>query len=1087
MAERCEQCLADGIAILPQRWGVEANNLFKEGSSINRARRLLREGYIYILDNTGGWYGYVVTQNRYLKQFDVQNTFKTPDLPISDYTCHRGDNCSALNSFIRIPNPNNDIETLWLAYSPVKWTKVVIERHQNNANGAKTNNMIKVLLADAILDSEAGSSGHWGYDTNPASPSQDGIFSSEYYSDQINIFTKDNYQPYRGLEREALRKIFADHEEKDIEVNKMANRVIEVIFDDRIGELIDLNEFLIQHEDSLEKKYSTDIKHKLDVANIINGLEHSIKSSVKESFLLNDNEKRISGLREKKLVYFSPHENFSKYDYKYDKDLELTASLKLTSGERSQIMIEAEKQANKVWTKEYEKLYRKQQMNEFLNSVTVKEIEKNFKEVATYILRAHNELIKNDSTLKDQMQYNFDTSDVVSGMSYTETVLECIGVTVNDSESIKLYADLMTKDINDQQSYLLRALVFNYQNCIDAVTTEGNKNLNWENLDFGASGIAMSNVLEASWSSLLGTRAGKHTDDILKKSKIIQQSVEQLSAPLLKVISQEASSITISQTMYAIGLHFDAPIMQLRFAGTKKQAIAGLTDVLLTQTSVNSKTSAQKYARLMMHQLKVLDGVDLNANITGTTLVLDTKEANSVFKTISNNRTPTRAAAIDRLQALETSAKSGHIGALSDLKTAQARLRRYQNAVDIASNEFVKIIEPRIAADSISNKLATGGTLVQAIACMSLAAGIYSSSTEQGLQKAMVSESGAKLIAGIGFLYGGILDQRVAIQGIKVKNPALSAATKESLTQSISKNAWWAKRLNIGAAVIFSGFDFYHAYDEAANKGNAIMSGLYFVSGVSGIGAVVAVGLKGGVILFGASISWTGIGVVLFVIAIGVGFLIARFTLSPLQEWIQNSIWGSDSLRLSHAADIAAYKAAIESIAATSDDNDQSTSSGSDTSNSSVNSTNNQKATSNSSTDIPDYQYFEADKPLDYKDIEYEPVEYSPEVKQELDMARQRLDRDNANAEPLDMNDFYKPTIDYDPVDFDDYDYQITGTSPIQQSKEAFSIDFKKGDRTELVMKQNKSLPINDQKAEEKARRLKKLRRQLDALEKNKN
>ena len=102
-------------------------------------------------------------------------------------------------------------------------------------------------------------------------------------------------------------------------------------------------------------------------------------------------------------------------------------------------------------------------------------------------------------------------------------------------------------------------------------------------------------------------------------------------------------------------------------------------------------------------------------------------------------------------------------------------------------------------------------------------------------------------------------------------------------------------------------------------------------------------------------------------------------------------------------------------------------------------------------------------------------------------MARQRLDRDNANAEPLDMNDFYKPTIDYDPVDFDDYDYQITGTSPIQQSKEAFSIDFKKGDRTELVMKQNKSLPINDQKAEEKARRLKKLRRQLDALEKNKN
>lgn len=1057
---RCEQCLAEGIAILPVRWGIKANNLFKEGSSINRARRLLREGYIYILDSNGEWYGYIVTQGRYLKQFDVQNMVETPNLPIVDYTCHRGDNCTALNSFIRIPNPNNDIQTLWIAYSPVKWTKAVIQRHESNTDDAKTNNMIKLSLVDARLDSKAGSSGYWGYNIDDAYPNKDGIFPSEYYSDEINMFTKGNYQPYRGLEREILRKIFADHEKKNIATTKKANRVLEVIFDDRIGELIDLNECLIQHEDSLEKKYSIDIKHKLDVANIINGLEYSIKSSVKESFLLNDNEKRISGLREKKLVYFSPRDNISKYDYKYDKDLELTASLKLTAGERSRIKTEAEKEANKVWKKEYEKLYRKQQMDAFLTSVTVKEIEKNFKEIATYILRAHNEIIKNDSKLKDQMQYNFDTSDVVSGMSYTETVLECVGVTVNDSESIKLYADLMTKNINDQQSYLLRALVFNYQNCIDAVTTEGNKNLVWSNLDFGSSGITMSNVLEASWSSLLGTRAGKHTDDILKKSKIIQQSVEQLSAPLLKVISQEASSITISQTMYAIGLHFDAPIIQLRFSGTKKQAIAGLTDVLLTQTSVNSKTNAQKYARLMMHQLKVLDGVDLNANISGTTLVLDTKEANSVFNSITKNNAPTKAAANERLNMLEMSAKSGHQGALADLKTAQASLRRYNQVVDLASNEFVQIIEPKIASNSISNKLATAGTLLQAVACMSLAAGIYSNSSEQGLQKAIVSESGAKLIAGIGFLYGGILDQRGAIQNIKIKNPALSAATKESLDRSISKNAWWAKRLNIGAAVIFSGFDFYHAYDEAANKGNAIMSGLYFVSGVAGIGAVVAVGLKGGIILFGASISWTGIGFILFVIAISAGFLISKFTLSPIQEWIQNSIWGSDSLQLSYAADIAAYRAAIESITATSNDNDQSTNSGLDTSESSVDSTNNQNSTTNSSTDIPDYQYFEADNPLDYEDIEYEPVEYSPEVKQELEIARQRLERQSD-------------------------DYKITGTSPAPQSKEAFSVDFKKGDRTELVMKQKDTLPIHDQKAEEKTRRLKKLRSQLEALEKN--
>lgn len=93
MATRCDQCLTEGITILPMRWGYR----FKEKKLLG-VGRLLREGYVYILDNNGEWYGYIVTQNRYLKQFNVNNLGKTPDLPLSDSTCFRGDNCTALNS-----------------------------------------------------------------------------------------------------------------------------------------------------------------------------------------------------------------------------------------------------------------------------------------------------------------------------------------------------------------------------------------------------------------------------------------------------------------------------------------------------------------------------------------------------------------------------------------------------------------------------------------------------------------------------------------------------------------------------------------------------------------------------------------------------------------------------------------------------------------------------------------------------------------------------------------------------------------------------------------------------------------------------
>ena len=88
MAERCEQCQAQGITILPVRWGYR----FKE-KELKSVSRLLHEGYIYILDNNREWYGFVVTQGRYLKSFTVTGISgmppysNEPDFPYADSTC----------------------------------------------------------------------------------------------------------------------------------------------------------------------------------------------------------------------------------------------------------------------------------------------------------------------------------------------------------------------------------------------------------------------------------------------------------------------------------------------------------------------------------------------------------------------------------------------------------------------------------------------------------------------------------------------------------------------------------------------------------------------------------------------------------------------------------------------------------------------------------------------------------------------------------------------------------------------------------------------------------------------------------------
>ncbi|WP_025651045.1 toxin VasX [Psychrobacter sp. CAL495-MNA-CIBAN-0180] len=66
MAERCEQCLTEGFMFVPTRTGYIFND-----KSLETADRLLREGYLYILDDKGNWYGYVITEKRYFKQFEL--------------------------------------------------------------------------------------------------------------------------------------------------------------------------------------------------------------------------------------------------------------------------------------------------------------------------------------------------------------------------------------------------------------------------------------------------------------------------------------------------------------------------------------------------------------------------------------------------------------------------------------------------------------------------------------------------------------------------------------------------------------------------------------------------------------------------------------------------------------------------------------------------------------------------------------------------------------------------------------------------------------------------------------------------------
>lgn len=902
MAERCEQCLAEGITLLPFRWGYR----FKE-KKLSVKGRILREGYIYILDNNGEWYGYVVSQGRYLKQFDVQNTEKTSDLPIVDYTCHKGDNCTILDSFIRIPNPNKDIETLWCAYSPVKWTKAVIERHENNINDAKARNMIEVSVSatqsknkDSLNTSsqKAGNYNLWRYDPDGEGEKPVTKYLATEYLGYINPFTKQPYNPDKSNEKENLKIELSKIEES-------GNRVLSVYFNDAVGKMLDLNDFMIDVEAGFIDTYSVkesdnkQLKHKIEVAHLINNLERSIKEGAKTDAVNRYIHKKVSPRSTEYTNRVGAMGHIEEINYENYTDI--LKNTPLTPSERSEINSEANHKAEKAW-EDYLKLYNKSEMDSFLNYGMGKTVEEDYNKTLKMLIDAHQD-IYSGKDLIHQLHYNFDTADVASGVAYTENVFESIGVTVNYPECIERYADdISDGSLQQESSCLLRALVYNHQPLIDTIVAESEKKLPWH---------AMT---QAAWSAAFNGGAAIYAANVVKRSVIAQNAISQLTSPVLKIINTQTGKPSVSEATFAIGFFLEKRITRIEFRGTRGQAVQYLSDLLDKQNTVASKQTINKFSVSIINQLKAEGKADFKSNINGHMLAL-----------LDLDKVPT---ALNNLEFVSPADISNWVGSWifekivePDVLDAGTRstVISNQRVQDIHANSSKNYMNPLMNLTGTPNKqraAVIAGNIFQAAACISLlhAAVTGSESTQSNELAKFIenSEGWTKLAAGLGFLVGGHLDNQASKLRMQLTNPDLpenSAKVKKVQLEEFGK---WSKGINVGSGFIFAAFDFYHAYDELT-KANRGMAGLYTVSAITGFGSVVLIGSEA--MALGTALSWNAIGWALLAISIGVGILIAIVANNPLEEWVENSIWGNDAINKNdYKKDILEYENALKKM-----------------------------------------------------------------------------------------------------------------------------------------------------------------------------
>lgn len=849
-SSRCDQCLTEGITLLPVRRGLASI----DDSNISVYSRLLREGYIYIIDNNNNWYGYVVTQNRYLKQINVNNAKKIPDLPVVDSTCHRGDNCTALNSFIRIPNPNKDIETLWLAYSPVKWTKAVFERHQNNINNAKNNNMIEVPVSVTHSNSEKSlgkmdSQNSGGYDFWQYDPDGEELygpyFTIEYFN-VVNPFTKKPYDPHRVNEQKSL---LDELSKIDIE----ENRVLTVSFSDDIGKLIDLNEFMIQAQ--LASRPTVDEVYRHTVATLINTLKDNIDEKAKT-----DAQQHIDRINE--------HTELMQPMPRWEGDSPSEAERQVEEQRRQEGASRyLERQRQSAWSN-YSELIRESEMDRWLANFEVrsKQRQNELNTLLKTLATAYKEVFE-DENLKTTMSHCFDKEDEISCIYYTLTVQQFLGSTATVPMLTDLYDEYLSKKAaSDEDNYLARALAFNQDQVLNHI----------EGLPAITAGFTTSEIATNSWSGLLYTGSaaifGRY-DAIADQVGITIGLAEQLAVPFMKNYrtGQTLSGLMLSQKEYLFGYHHEKALIIVKGQGSYADARKALMNGIMHIAGDGSLPT------------KIRESVDQALKTSGESARLNKTISQNFIYYIDKNQL--RAG----MNVYQNSSK-----VYSDKNTLRQVIDQSVNMTsglyDQSYKDYKRFADITNRRVDLAVRTHYFGAMLQTVACVFLVSAFFQAKTQEDRLV-----EGSKAAAGLMVLLGGSLEMRgnaskllaSELELAKGAGQSVNAKKLSDATRQASRLSNGARLLGIGGAAIFAGFDIKSGRDAKEND-NETMMWAYYGSAATGAGSTLLLTLS-----LGATA--TGVGVVLLIGFIGINLFIGYWKKSGMENWLNLSVWGIEN------------------------------------------------------------------------------------------------------------------------------------------------------------------------------------------------
>lgn len=439
------------------------------------------------------------------------------------------------------------------------------------------------------------------------------------------------------------------------------------------------------------------------------------------------------------------------------------------------------------------------------------------------------------ATMACYAETNYDDQNIESGLSFVQIMTLCVVGTGDKRQCQELYTRWLNEQPGRKGNLLLEAMVYKQASLRDQIVEAGNS-VTWEQLPWDKLNSGFDNVVKG---------LGAADPDVLGKLLAC------LAGSIAAVLKDAATKPKVHAGLVAIGVASKKPVIRVEVTGGKKAFREALVRQILKAqgAKVRDYHAIHRAVAAEMRRMEVygvpMRGVDTKHWL----LMVDPEQVRNLPSGLSRQaraqwlakslRTPEQIEALD-LQSLN-----------SQIKNAESQLKSTAGYHAPMAFAVVGVIANAVAFSSVNDDLK--GSMKHKYAEM------YRRWWAQGAQ--LVGAIGEAIETAIA---RGLIGNLNLLKGITL----LTGAKFIKIG------------LGVGGAIAMSLFDWWRAGQEFS-EGNWSGFSAYFVSGILGIGIVIA--------LFASS----GVGlVVLALLAIGWAFVMTVLVDDDLQDWMERCAWG---------------------------------------------------------------------------------------------------------------------------------------------------------------------------------------------------